>query len=211
MSSNRLEKIAEKIRLNLSVRDGAREKALPLSREAIRYSANAIRAVHRREFDEAEAMLVSCRRLLDKATKAVNDCGELANTGFLWDAEKEFTEGRSLLAIVTGKVIPDPDELGVDYAAYLNGLGEAVGELRRYILDSLRKGDASRGEELLSVMDDIYTILVTVDFPDAITGGLRRTTDAVRGVLERTRSDLTLTITQKSLEARLTKFGEGFK
>jgi translin len=95
--------------------------------------------------------------------------------------------------------------LGVDPVAYLHGLGEAVGELRRYLLDSLRKGDLSRGEELLSAMDDIYNILVTIDFPDAITGGLRRITDMVRGVLERTRSDLTLAISQKNLENRIGK------
>ncbi|HAS27691.1 MAG TPA: haloacid dehalogenase, partial [Dehalococcoidia bacterium] len=104
--------------------------------------------------------------------------------------------------------LPTPDELGVDYAAYLNGLGEAVGELRRYLLDGLRKGDQSRGEELLEAMDDIYNTLVTIDFPDAITGGLRRTTDNFRGVLEKTRSDLTLMIRQKSLENKLEKYNE---
>jgi len=96
--------------------------------------------------------------------------------------------------------------LNIDSAAYLNGLGEAVGELRRYLLDSMRRGDLSRGEELLEAMDDIYSILVTMDFPDAITGGLRHTTDMVRGVLERTRSDLTLVISQKDLKDRLGKF-----
>jgi len=99
--------------------------------------------------------------------------------------------------------LPTPDELGIDSAAYLNGLGEAVGELRRYLLDSMRQGDLSRGEELLSAMDDIYNVLVTMDFPDAITGGLRRTTDIVRGILEKTRSDLTLVIRQKDLEEKL--------
>ncbi|MCJ7743092.1 MAG: haloacid dehalogenase, partial [Dehalococcoidales bacterium] len=106
---------------------------------------------------------------------------------------------------VTGKQTPGPGELRVDSAAYLNGLGEAVGELRRYLLDSMRGGDLSRGEELLSAMDDIYNVLVTMDFPDAITGGLRRTTDMVRGVLERTRSDLTLAIRQAELEKRIGK------
>ena len=107
---------------------------------------------------------------------------------------------------MVGKQLPSPDELSIDAAAYLNGLGEAVGELRRYLLDSMRRGDLSRGEELLAAMDDIYSVLVTMDFPDAITGGLRRTTDMVRGVLEKTRSDLTLVIRQKDLENRLGKF-----
>ena len=114
--------------------------------------------------------------------------------------------GGRLLALVTGKKLPDPDKLGVEAVAYLNGLGEAAGELRRYILDSLRRGELAQGEELLGAMDDIYNTLVSMDFPDAITGGLRRTTDMVRGVLERTRSDLTLTIRQKELENKLRKY-----
>jgi translin len=131
---------------------------------------------------------------------------ELASTGAVRDAQKELAEANITLALVTGKALPEPDELGVDVAAYLNGLGEAVGEIRRYLLDGMRLGNLSRGEELLAVMDDIYSMLVTMDFPDALTGGLRRTTDMVRGVLEKTRSDLTLVIRQKALETKLTAF-----
>jgi len=200
-----IESIAEQIRLAFSTKDSAREKALPLCREAIRYCSDAIRAVHRQEFNQARDLLKSARNLLDEAEQAVIAHNELSNTGFIRDAQKEFAEGSITLALVTGKPLPDPGELDVDFAAYLNGLGEAVGELRRYLLDSMRKGDLSRGEELLSAMDDIYGVLVTMDFPDAITGGLRRTTDMVRGVLERTRSDLTLAIRQKELEKRLEK------
>ncbi len=115
------------------------------------------------------------------------------------------------MALITVKKIQDPVELGVGSADYLNGLGEAVGELRRYLLDGMRRGDLSRSEELLLVMDDIYNVLVTMDFPDAITGGLRRTTDMVRGVLERTRSDLTLVMRQKDLENRLEKFKDDLR
>lgn len=201
-----LDSIAGKIRQDFSAKDAAREKALPLCREAIRYSGNAIRAVHRQQFGQAGEMLKAAGRLLKEAEQNIAAGSELRNTGFLRDAQKEFAEGSITLALITGKKLPDPDELGTDYAAYLNGLGEAVGELRRYLLDSLRKGDRSRGEELLQAMDDIYSTLVTVDFPDAITGGLRRTTDMVRGVLERTRSDLTLTIQQKELEDKLDSF-----
>ncbi len=192
--------------MSFSAKDAAREKALPLCREAIRYCSQAIRAVHRQEFDQAKELLQSAHNLLDEAEQAITACSELINTGFFRDAQKEFAEGSITLALVTGKQPPDPDELGIDSAAYLNGLGEAVGELRRYLLDSMRRGDLSRGGELLSAMDDIYNILVTMDFPDAITGGLRRTTDMVRGVLERTRSDLTLVMRQKELEDRLREF-----
>lgn len=204
--ADNLDKIAEGIRDDLTVKDAAREKALPLCREAIRFSSNAIRAVHRKEFDQARNLLSFACKLLTEAENAIRGCGELVSTGFIRDGQKEFAEGSILLAFVMGEKVPHPDELKVDSAAYLNGLGEAAGEIRRYLLDSLRTGDSSRGEELLSAMDDIYSILVTMDFPDAITGGLRRTTDMVRGVLERTRSDLTLMITQKSLEGRLSKF-----
>jgi len=182
--TDNLESIAEQIRQDFSAKDAAREKALPLCRDAIR----------------------CCSNLLTEAERAVTAYNELNNTGFVRDAQKEFAEGSIILALVTGKQIPDPGQLGIDAAAYLNGLGEAVGELRRYLLDGMRQGDLSRSEELLLTMDDIYSVLVTMDFPDAITGGLRRTTDMVRGVLERTRSDLTLAIRQKDLENKLEKF-----
>jgi translin len=202
-SLNNIDSIAAQIQQTLSARDEAREKALPLCREAIRHSSHAIRAVHRQEFGQAAESLQSARSLLTEAEQAVAAHSELNNTGFIRDAQKELAEANFTLALVTGKPLLLPAELGVDAAAYLNGLGEAAGELRRYLLDSMRRGDLSRGEELLSAMDDIYSVLVTMDFPDAITGGLRRTTDMVRGVLERTRSDLTLAMRQKDLETRL--------
>jgi translin len=201
-----LDAIAEKVRKELAAKDEAREKMLPLCRDSIRYSSTAIRAVHRQEFSEAEKQMESARKVLAEAEKAVERYRELANTGAVRDARKEFAEANITLALVTGKKLPGPEELGVDAAAYLNGLGEAVGEIRRYLLDGMRKGDLSRGEELLSVMDDVYSVLVTMDFPDALTGGLRRTTDMVRGVLEKTRSDLTLAIQQKSLETKIENY-----
>jgi translin len=204
-ATKNLDFIAGSLRDGLSARDAAREKVLPLCRDAIRHCSLAIRAVHRQEFDHAAKSLKEARSLLVEAGRTVAPYSELSNTGFLRDAQKEFAEGNITLALVTGKRLPEPADLEVDSAAYLNGMGEAVGELRRYLLDSMRRGDLSRGEELLSAMDDIYNVLVTTDFPDALTGGLRRTTDMVRGVLERTRSDLTLAIRQKDLEKRLGK------
>jgi len=209
--SDNLESIADSIRQSFSAKDAARERALPLCREVIRHCSQAIRAVHRQQFEQAKQLLQSAHSLLNEAEQSLTPYSELSNTGFIRDAQKEFAEGSIILALVTGERPPDPDELGIAPAAYLNGLGEAVGELRRYLLDSMRKGDLSRGEELLSAMDDIYNILVTMDFPDAITGGLRRTTDMVRGVLERTRSDLTLVIRQKDLENKLEDFQQGMR
>jgi len=201
--TDNLDSIANQIRQNFLAKDAAREKALPLCREVIRYCSKAIRTVHRQEFSQAKELLKSARNLLDKIKQIAAEHNELSYTGLVRDAQKEFAEGSITLALITGKRLPEPDELRVDYAAYLNGLGEAVGELRRYLLDSMRRGDLSRGEELLSVMDDIYTTLATMDFPEAVTGGLRHTTDMVRGTLERTRSDLTLAIRQKDLEEKL--------
>ena len=204
--TDNLGSFADQIRLSFLAKDAAREKVLPLCREVIRYCSQAIRATHRQEFDQSQELLGSARNFLDEVKQTIANHSELGYTGFVRDAQKEFAEGSITLALVIGKPLPSPDALGIDAAAYLNGLGEAVGELRRYLLDSMRRGDLSRGEELLAAMDDIYNVLVTMDFPDAITGGLRRTTDMVRGVLEKTRSDLTLVIRQKDLENRLGKF-----
>ena len=204
--TDNLESIADQIRLGFSAKDAAREKVLPLCREVIRHCSQAIRALHRQEFNRSQELLGSARNRLDEASQTIAEYNEISHAGFVRDAQKEFAEGSITLALVMGNRLPGPDELGIDAAAYLNGLGEAVGELRRYLLDSMRRGDLSRGEELLAAMDDIYSVLVTMDFPDAITGGLRRTTDMVRGVLEKTRSDLTLVIQQKNLENRLGKF-----
>jgi len=201
--TDNLEPIADRIRENLTAKDAAREKVLPRCRDAIRHCSQAIRAVHRQEFDKARELLKGARNLLSEAEKACSAYSELGYAGFVRDAQKEFAEGSITLALVTGKPLPTPEELGVDAVAYLKGMGEAVGELRRYLLDSMRHGDLSSGEELLAAMDDIYNTLVTMDFPDALTGGLRHTTDMVRGVLERTRSDLTLAMGQKGVVDKL--------
>ena len=202
-----LDVIADRIRESFVAKDAAREKVLPICREVIRFSSLSIRALHRQELDKSGELLQSARKLLDEAEQALTDGIEI-RTGFLIDAQKEYAEGSITLALVKGERLPTPEELHVDEVAFLLGMAEAVGELRRYLLDKMRSGDLSRGEEFLSDMDDIYNILVTMDFPDALTHGLRRTTDNMRGVLEKTRSDLTLTIRQKELEERLKTAGK---
>jgi translin len=204
--TDNLDTIAEQIRKDFTTKDKTREKVLPLCREVIRHASTAIRAVHRQEFKPANKLLKSAHKLLREAEQAIASYSELEHTGFFYDAQKEFAEASITLALITENKAPTPDELEISFTAYLNGLGEAVGELRRYLLDSIRRDDLSRVEELLTAMDDIYNILVTMDFPDAITGGLRRTTDMVRGILERTRSDLTLVRQQSKLEKKLKLF-----
>lgn len=202
-SSSVLDALADKIRKRLDTKHKAREKALPISREVIRFCANAIRAIHRREFEGAEELLKSARSSLDNVKEALKSDLDIFYAGFVDDAQKEYAEASITRALVLGEPLPDPDKLGVGYAPYLNGLGEAVGEMRRYLLDCLRRGEVARCEELLAIMDDLYGILVTMDYPDALTGGLRRTTDVVRGIMEKTRGDLTLALRQGDLEKRL--------
>ena len=189
----------------LATRHQAREKALVISRQVIRSSANAIRAVHRSDFDAARRLLDEAAARLSETDAIRTDNPEIYYAGFLSDARKEFTEASITLAAIAGTDLPDAAALGIDPAAYLNGMAEVIGELRRYILDALRRDDSSRCEELLELMDEIYGILVTVDFPENVTGGLRRSTDAMRGVLERTRGDLTISLQQRRLEQRLSE------
>ena len=200
----KLERIADTIRLSFTATDATRERALHLCREIIRYSATAIRTVHRQEIDKAKNIVASTSKLVEELNNEIrNSRDDFLSTGFVHDAQKEFAEACITIAVVAQEQLPDPEKIFVTYPAYLNGLGEAAGELRRYVLDCLRRNDFSRCEELLSIMDDIYTVLTTIDFPDAITCGLRRTTDSVRGMLEKTRGDLTIALRQKSLENRI--------
>jgi translin len=198
-----LEAIAAELRPHFAAEDKAREKALRSCRQVIRYSADAIRAVHRQERDKAKGLLDSAHGLLRELNQDLAKHGRLLHSGFVHDAQKEFAEGSITLALIAGEGLPRPETLGVSNAAYLDGLGESVGELRRYILDSLRRGDFSRCEELLTIMDEIYGILITMDFPELLAHGLRRTTDSIRGIIERTRGDLTVALRQKELETKL--------
>ena len=209
--TSNLEAIAQAIRERFAATDAAREQVLRLCREVIRNSSEAIRAVHRHEYEPAQSLLARAASNLEEAGQVLAEHGELNNSGFVHDAQKEFAEGSITLALVSGNSLPHPDALMVGYAAYLNGLGEAVGELRRYLLDNLRSGKIAPCEQVLSTMDDIYGVLVTMDFPDAITRGLRRTTDVVRGILEKTRGDLTLTLRQQDLTQRLDDLQRGLK
>ena len=198
-----LEPIVEQITGNFAEKNRARERGLSASRDAIRLSANSIRAVHRGEFEKAQQLAEKAGRLLGDAAAALGEHPDIFHAGFMHDGQKEYAEAALTLALISGGEMPGPSQLGVENQAYLNGLGEAVGELRRHLLDRLREGDVARGEACLAAMDEIYGMLVTFDYPDAMTGGLRRTTDAVRGILERTRGDLTVAAVQKRLEDRL--------
>ncbi len=195
--------IAESAHASFTETHEARERALRLSREIVRTSANSIRATHRGEVGLARELLSTVAGLAGQ-TDAIRDSHpRVYYAGFVEDALKEYVEASATLSLAEGRPVAGPEELGVGAAPYLNGLADAVGELRRYILDSLRRDDVSRCEELLGVMDEIYTVLVSMDFPDAVTRGLRRSTDMTRGILERTRGDLTVALRQRRLEGKL--------
>jgi translin len=195
----KLWRIGEEVIARLDGINSIRERALSESRQVIRLSANATRAVHRHDFDAAIELLEKARAMRDSLEQDLHDYPNIYWSGYVLDSQKEYAESRITLGIISRKGIPAPDDLNVEDAVFLNGLGEAAGELRRYALDSMRRHDLERAEEMLAAMDEIYDLLVSVDYPDAVTGGLRRTTDMVRGVLERTRGDLTMALRQREL------------
>ena len=202
----RLDAIAEKIRQDFMTKNAARDRALIASRELVRFCSLTIRAVHRAEFKESDGLLAQAFTLVRELEDSLKAIPDIFYAGYVQDALKEYAEATVFYALVAGRPIPDPDEIHVGYASYLNALGEAVGELRRYILDALRQGKTGRCEEILQHMDDIYSVMVTMDFPDAITGNLRRTTDVTRGIMEKTRGDLTFALRQDNLEKALAAF-----
>ena len=198
--TEQLDTIEEEAQRYFTLKHAARERALPKSRAAIRACANSIRASHRQEFATAEDLRQQAARLLAEMAEDLRDHQDIFFAGFVQDAQKEFAEASTFAAIAQSRPIPLAPDLHLEWAPYLNGLGEAIGELRRYVLDQLRRGSYETCELLLRYMDDIYALLTSIDYPDAITGGLRRTTDLARGILEKTRGDLTVAVGQAQLQ-----------
>jgi translin len=177
---------------------------LPASRAAIRSCANAIRALHRGDLETAHRLMDDARASLEAGREAVADHPEIAFAGYLQDAQKEYAEARVTEVLVTGGTdVPSPEDLGVEDAPYLNGLAEAIGEARRHALDLLRGGSVDEAESVLVAMDDLYSVLVTIDYPDAITGNLRRSTDVARSLIEKTRGDLSVARVSRDLHDAL--------
>ncbi|HUY75566.1 MAG TPA: hypothetical protein VMV29_02270 [Ktedonobacterales bacterium] len=189
----------------LATKHSARERALPKSRSAIRLCANAIRAAHRGEVEQVTRLLTDAGALLHEMANDLREHLDIFYAGFVADAQKEYAEAALTAALIQRTPLPMPGELGVEWSPYLNGMGEAIGELRRYLLDRMRLGNMDGCEALLADMDEMYNVLITLDFPDAITGNLRRTTDAARGILEKTRGDLTLGVSQARFTETMTQ------
>lgn len=198
-----LEDIAENIRKDFDAQTAARDAALAQTRQLTRHCAHAIRAIHRDEAEAAKVELDAARELAEALRAGLKDFPDLFAAGYTQDALKEFAEASIVHALVQNADLPSPEDLKVESATYLQGLAEAAGELRRRCLDILRHGHSEEAERLLGQMDDIYAVLVTMDYPDAVTRGLRRLTDICRSLVERTRGDMTISLRQKRLENSL--------
>jgi translin len=195
--------VSENARLSFEARSQARDKALARARDLTRFAAHSIRAIHRSEADLAHQNLNDARALVEDLKRDLAGYPDLYFAGYTQDAIKEFVEATLTCALIENTPVPAPADLGVEYATYLNGMAETTGELRRRCLDILRQGYSPEAERLLTCMDEIYSVLVTMDFPDAITYNLRRHTDLVRGIVERTRADLTLALREQRLQQAL--------
>ena len=199
-----LRALSDSIQRSFEDKVAARERALSAARHSIRCSANAIRAIHRGDLEQAHNLMEESRSAIEAGRGAVQaEHPDVYFAGFLQDAQKEYAEARLTEAIIESEPLPGPDELGVELAAYLNGMAESIGEGRRAILDLLRRGEVQRSERVLTAMEDMYYLLVSMDFPDAITGNLRRSTDVARGIMERTRGDLSVALVQRNLQQAL--------
>jgi translin len=198
-----LDGITDQIRETFEAKNVARDAAINQSRTLIQVCANAIRAVHRHEWDTAQTRLQAAHQEADTLRAQVAGFPDLYHSGYTQDALKEYVEAFATYAMVRGDALPTPESLGVESSTYLNGLAEAASELRRQILDIIRKGHSDEAERLLEAMDTIYGVLLAFDFHDAITGGLRRRVDSLRGVLERTRGDVTSSLRQQKLQRAL--------
>src|SRR6188474_1146683 len=195
----KLATIAERIRQNFDVRTSKRDEALKQARQLTRACSLAIRAVHRDDQEAMEANLAEAQTLADVLREELKGHPELFFAGYTQDSLKEFVEANVTCALIQNQALQTPEELGVEDATYLNGLAEVVGELRRRTLDILRSGYSQEAERLLSHMDEIYSVLVTMDYPDAVTNGLRRQTDLARGIIEKTRGDVTFSLRGEDL------------
>ncbi|MBN1305165.1 MAG: haloacid dehalogenase [Anaerolineales bacterium] len=206
---HKLESIADRIRQQFDARTAARDQALAQSRQLVRQCALAIRAVHREEIPTMNEHLEEARSLALTLGSDLAEHPDLYYAGYTQDALKEYVEAHVTCALILGQPLQEPEDLDVPDATYLNGLAETVGELRRRIMDILRHGHSDEAERLLGYMDEIYAVLVTIDYPDAITDGLRRKTDIARGIIERTRGDMTFSLRSANLEEAISRFEKG--
>lgn len=205
---DRIDEFADEAREHLESIHGDREKAYTTSREVVQAASATIKAVHREEYDAAREQVQRTRELHDRMLAAVDASPVIGYSGFVGDAAREYAEAALVLALIAENELPGPEEIGVDHADWLNGLGDTVGELRRHVLDLIRQDDVEDAEKYLRMMDEIHQTLMSFDYPQAVTKGLRTRTDQARGAVERTRGDLTNALRQSRLEKRMRQLEE---
>ncbi len=201
-----LKGISARIRENFEVKDSVREEGLKISREIVRECRTASFALHGQDFKKADSSIKAAGKALERLEIIFKGHADIYHAGFVEHAQQEYSEVSVLSSLLKEggeERIPSPDELRVEYAAYLNGLGDVVGELRRHVLDLIRKESFERAEVFLGIMENIHAMLMDFDYPDAITRGLRRKTDVSRALIEKTRGDVVNAIGQKKLEVAI--------
>ena len=203
-----LSDLEEAVRSDLDAKFAARELALKNCRSIIQGSSKAIRALHRGKADVAAQLMGDVRALIAEAEEPLSSHQDIYHAGFFYDAVKEYAEAETTAALLAGAPLPLPQDLGVHSVPYLKGLGEAVGEMRRRLLDQLRSGRLADAEATFVGMETVHDLLTSLDYPDGMTHGLRRTTDIARSLIERSRADLTTTIVQERLREQLSSPGE---
>jgi translin len=204
-----LEKIVEEVREKLDKRDEAREKVFELNRMAIRLSASTIKAIHRREFGLAEENLSKIKETLGNMVDSLKEVPELLHCGMVNSAFQEYAEAALLMSLTRDGVYASPDEISVPFFdAYLLGLADVIGELRRSALDSVCDGDVDEAVMTLKKMDEILSNLVTLDFPEAIVPGLRHKCDVARNLVEKTRGDIANSVSNEKLIQEIKKLNE---
>ena len=203
MDETELAAVEAEVRTELDGKFKARELALANCRQIIQGSSKAIRALHRNDVAAADDLIDGVRTLIDEAEGPLSEHQDIYNAGFFYDAVKEYAEAELTAALLLDRPLPAPSKLRLHAVPYLKGLGEAVGEMRRRMLDQLRTGDLDAAERTFSKMEEIIGLLTSLDYPDGMTSGLRRTTDVARSLIERSRADLTTTIVQERLRSKL--------
>ncbi|WP_424356913.1 haloacid dehalogenase [Methanocella sp. MCL-LM] len=211
MQHHGIKDICDTIRVRFDSMDKAREQSLALSRKITRNSGDAIKAIHREEWEQSARLIDETRALVLQVNEILRDFPDIYYSGYVGNAQTEYAEVSILNAVLHGENIPSPDQLNVDYAAYLNGVGDTIGELRRHILDQIRTGRPEEGEQYLDLMDELYTELMSFDYPDAITHGLRKKTDVARSLIERTRGEITNALQIKDLKQAMGSFEQKIK
>ncbi|MDY0386506.1 MAG: haloacid dehalogenase [Methanolobus sp.] len=202
-----INKISSRIKDNFEEKDKARESSLSISRDVVRNCRTAMYSIHNKDFKKASSLIEKAAEMLEKINTSLQTYPDIYFAGFLEHAQQEFVESTIVYGILNkDKTIPGPEELNVSDVAYLNGLGDVSGELRRHILDLIRKGSPEEGEYHLQLMEEIHNCLMMFDYPDAMTRGLRHKTDTTRSIIERTRGDLTNAILQQKLEKAMKDF-----